>query len=84
MPTLNESGVLKLPNKEHKPGGVHTQNPTCARRPYVKPSEEDAERLKVKRNEFKTRFDDTVLTARGQIWTIMEGLHDKVPEHTAD
>ncbi len=84
MPTLNESGVLKLPNKDRKPGGTRTQNPNRARRPYVKPSEEDAARLKVKRDEFQTRFDDAVLAAREQIWRIMEGLHDEVPEHTAD
>ncbi len=84
MPTLNETGVLKLPNKDRASGTARTQNPTRQRKPYVKLSDQELLKQKEKRDEFTARFDAALENAKERIWDIMEDLHAEVPERTAE
>ncbi|RPD78577.1 hypothetical protein L226DRAFT_568194 [Lentinus tigrinus ALCF2SS1-7] len=84
MPILNELGVLKLPNEDRTHGGARTQNPSRHRKKYVKPTEEQLEKKKQKREDYDTRFAAAVAKARKTLSDLMTDLHDAVPEHTTD
>ena len=84
MPLQNEAGVLKLANKDRKPGGERTTNPTRTRRKRAKPSEEDQAKKQQERNEHKAKYEGALLAARKSLWEIVVGLHKQFPEHTED
>ena len=84
MPIANESGVLKLSNKDRKPGGSRTTNPTRERRKRAKPSDEDQARKQQERDERRAKFESALAGARKSLWDLVVNLHEQFPERTED